>query len=493
MALDTILRGSVTGNGAEVDADLQAMVVTNTDPTKAGSTRAFSENDPGVVTGTASCLSTETSTDYRLRVGIDSVLDNEILNYTVQNTGKHHYAFITMLSTVTGGFFTTNSGSITTISTGVRLRTWRLFPIQAQQGQLYVEVVAAFSNTFVTNSTIDFGLFTDSAANPFAPTDGAYFRATSAGLFGVLNYAGAEVTTAAFVSVFGGGTWVPTINTVYQFLIVMTSREVQFWIDNVLYGTIAVATSQIGPCASSSLPFAVRHAIGGTAAGAAWQLKISRYSVLAGDLDRNQSLGEKMVVAGGSVQVQQGATTGGQLITYALGAAPAAVTLTASTAPATNTLGGLFLLPAAINTGESDYPMFAWLNPAGTTAIQGKVFHCTGVIIGDLLVTTALTGGGMSFTWAIGYGSTAPSLATVETASFVTNTTKIARKMTLGVTQTLVATAAVLTKSDGRSITFPTPLPINPGEYLHAILRCIGVNITAGGIRGSVAFLGYFE
>lgn len=484
--------GSVAGK-ANVDSDFQLTVTTNTDATKAGATRIHSENDAGDVTGTAYCYSPETSDDYRLRVAVDSVLDQETFNYTVQHTGKFHYAFTTLTSTVTGGYWTSNSGSVTTITTGCRLRTWRHFPIPAQQAPLYVEFVAAFTNTFVTNTTVDFGLFIDSAANPFTPTDGVYWRATSAGLEGVVNYNGTESTTGALLVAPAGAVWAPTPNKVYQFLVSISNREVKFWIDDVLYGKIELSSSQIAPCASLQLPLAMRHAIAGGAASAAMQFKVASYSVQAGDVERDKPWGATMSAMGNGLQVQQGATAGGQLTTYALGAAPTAVTLTASTAPATNTLGGLYLLPAAITAGESDYPMFAWLNPASTVAIQGKTFHCTGVIVGDAIVTTALTGGGIGLHWAVGYGSTASTLATTEQTSFANNTTKIARKIPLGVVQWFAATAAVGATAAGKQITFPTSLAVNPGEYLHVIMRAIGTNVTAGGIRGSIAVLGYFE
>lgn len=485
--------GSSTAGRANVDSNYQLAVVTNTDPTKAGAARMFSENDPGDVTGSAYLYSPETSDDYRLRVAVDSVLDQEVFNYTVQHTGKFHYAFTTLTSTVTGGYLTTNSGSITTITTGCRMRTWRHFAMPLQQSPLYVEFVAAFTNTFVTNTTIDFGVFIDGASNPFAPTDGVYFRATSAGLEGVLNYNGVERTTGALLVEPAGANWAPTINQVYQFLISITNREVKFWIDDVLYGKIELASSQIAPCASLQLPVAVRHAIAGGAASAAMQFKLASYSVQAGDVERDKPWGATMSAMGNGLQVQQGATTGGQLTTYALGAAPSAVTLTASTAPATNTLGGLYLLPAAVTAGESDYPMFAWLNPASTVAIQGKTFHATSIIVGDAIVTTALTGGGIGLHWSVGFGSTASTLATTEQTSFANNTTKIARKIPLGVVQWFAATAAVGATAQGRQITFPTSIAVNPGEYLHIIMRAIGTNLTAGGIRGSIAVLGYFE
>ena len=149
----------------------------------------------------------------------------------------------------------------------------------------------------------------------------------------------------------------------------------------------------------------------------------------------------------------------------------------------------------AITPAASDYPLFAWQNPLGTAAIPGKVFVCTDVIIGDLSVTTALTGGPLLLQWAIGYGSTASTLATTESASFTAGgTTKIARKIPLGA-QALAATAAVGAISPGFQRSFGNaPIPINPGEFLHIILRIPGgTATTAGAPRGSVAVLGYFR
>jgi hypothetical protein len=108
-------------------------------------------------------------------------------------------------------------------------------------------------------------------------------------------------------------------------------------------------------------------------------------------------------------------------------------------------------------------------------------------------VTTALTGGPLIVTYALGFGSSASSLATTETTTFTATTTKIARRIPLGL-QTLAATAAVGTLSPGFQVDLSgSPIPINPGEYLHIIIRCLGTNTSAGAPRGSVAVLGYFR
>lgn len=488
MALDTKLVGTSSGNGAEVDSSNRVLVrlPDATTPANVGGVRIFSENDSGSITGTPYLYSPETTDDYRLRTVIDTVLDQEVFCYANQNTGKHNYLATTMTAALSSNALTTNATSVTTLNTGVAFRTWQYFPMWGAQVETYVDTRAAFSAALTTNTTIDWGLFIHSGSNPYAPSDGVYFRATSSGVYGVINFNGSETTTSVF-------SFTPTINRVYSFAISVSTSEIKFWIDDVLYGSLNVQTGNGSPMAAMSLPWQVRHAIGGTAAGAALQFKIFAYSVQVNDCT-NIPFAKQMSLMGGSAQVQQGATTGGQLTTYALGAEPGVVTLTANTAPATNTLGGLFLLPVAITPAASDYPLFAWQNPAGTAAIPGKTFICTGVRIGEMSVTTALTGGPLLFTYALGYGSTAATLATTETTTFTATTTKIARKIPLGM-QSLAASSAVGTISPGFQVDLSSaPIPINPGEFLHIILRVPGGTATTGGApRGSVAILGYFR
>ena len=456
-------------------------------PAGVGAVRMFSENDAGTITLTPTLLSPETTNDFRLRTVNDTILDDEVFCYTNQNTGKHSYASSTMTMALASNALVTNSGNSTAINTATFFRTQQFFELCGSQNATTVVFEAALSAALTTNTTIDFGMFLQSGSSPYAPTDGCYFRILPGGFQGVINFNGTEVSTSTF-------SFTTVINQVYGFKIVVNTDKVQFWINNVLYGTLTTQVANGAPFASQALPLQIRHAIGGTAAAAALSLRVFTYNIQTND-QTNLPYQHIATMRGGSPQVQQGATTGGQLTTYALGTEPAAVTLTASTAPATNTLGGLFVLPGTITPAGSDYPLFAWQNPAGTAAIPGKVFVCTGVIIGELSVTTALTGGPLLFQWAIGYGSTASTLATTESTTFTAGgTTKIARKIPLGA-QALAATAAVGAISPGFQRSFGNaPIPINPGEYLHIILRIPGgTATTAGAPRGSVAVLGYFR
>lgn len=491
------ITGNTSGNIVEVDENGQLLVASNTDVTKAGFTRIASESDPGVVTGTAKCLSPETSEDFRLRVGMDTILFEDAFNYANQHTANTLYTASSMSMAHTGGRLITNSGSTVAANTSTRLRSWQEFALFGQQTPLYVAFNLSISALLTTNTTFDIGLFRDGGSNPFAPTDGVFLRATSAGAALILNYGGVETSSGVLPNPEDATeSFTPAVDTNYSCLLAIGERTTQLWIDDILMAEVDTPTAQARPCQSKTLPWAVRHAIGGTPAGAALQFRVWDFSVTLGDLQTGKPWSHQMAIQGGGLQVQQGATTGGQLSTWALGAAPATVTLTASTAPATNTLGGQFLLPVAITVAESDYPLFAWLNPAGTVAIPGKTFVCTGVRVCESYVSVAaLTGGPVALHYAIGWGSTASSLATTESTTFSSATTKIARKEALGI-QTFAATAAHCTVSPGFQVDFSSaPKVVYPGQYLHIILRVTGVNLTAGTgqIRGAITPLGYFE
>lgn len=495
------IAGDQSNNIAEVDANNQLHVRTSATASQSGFTRICSENDPGVITGTPQVPSPKTSPDRRLRVGSDTILFQAHFNQAAQDTARWHFNATTMVMALTSGRLRTNNTSITTLNTGLRLRTRQRFPIYNQKTPLYVSFSLAFTAAMATNTTIEIGLFDDSAANPYTPTDGVFLRANASGIVGVLNYDTAEVTTSALPSPSdAAASWSLGVNTVYDVLIVVYDRAAEFWANGVLLAELAVPASVGQPFRSTSLPLAIKHSIGGTAAGSAFSVDVFDVAVFLGDVSTNKPWGVQRSLAGDGLQIQPGAAVSGGLTTYANGAAPGAVTLTASTQPATNTLGGIFVLPNTITVGESDYPLFAWLNPATTTAVQGKNFVCTGIRVGEAFPAggTAITGGPLMLTYGIGWGATASSLATAESASFASPGTKAPRREVLG-TQTLVQNADPrvdrLGIPDGFQVDFgSSPKVVYPGEYLHIILRITGTDQTAGAnVRGSVTVMGYFE
>lgn len=191
------IEGNTSGNVAEVNAQNHIKVVTETDAiaraSNIGGARIFSENDQGYLTGITDLASPEVDIDYRMRVSQDALLDDEVFNYTAQNTGKHSYANTTMTGAWTAGQFTTNSGSITTTTTGMTFSTYATFPMNGTT-TLSGDFELGFSAQPQTNSFVEFG-FGLPGTTTTAPTDGVFFRLASSGLQGIASFNGAEAST----------------------------------------------------------------------------------------------------------------------------------------------------------------------------------------------------------------------------------------------------------------------------------------------------------
>ncbi len=85
-----IFEGAVSGNKAEVTTDGEVKVNSPLDGADAGFSTMGSEIDAGAILGTRRVLSPEVDDDYRLRIATELLLDDETLNYTAQNSGKHN-------------------------------------------------------------------------------------------------------------------------------------------------------------------------------------------------------------------------------------------------------------------------------------------------------------------------------------------------------------------------------------------------------------------
>ena len=230
------IEGNTSGAVAEVTGSNQLKVILETDvdnaPQNVGGVRFFSENDTGTQTGTPHLLSPETDEDYRLRAAIDNMMDTETFNYAAQNTGKHNYANTTLTATWNTTGLITNGGNVTTAG-GATISTYAEFPIFGAN-VLFAEFEASVNASCPTNTIIDWGMFRK-GGSPYDPTDGIFFRLTSAGLQGVVNYNTVETNTPVFNFTFD-------LNHKYQFIIAINQRSVQFWVDGTLYGSMKLLT-----------------------------------------------------------------------------------------------------------------------------------------------------------------------------------------------------------------------------------------------------------
>lgn len=465
MALDANIRGSTSGNGLEVDASNRALVrlPDATTPANVGGVRLFSENDTGSATGTAYLVSPETDDDYRLRISHEAVLDCETFNYTAQNTGKHASRTTTMALTWAASGLTTNTGNITTTTTGVQFNTYAEFPILGAS-QLYAEIEGSFSAQPTTNTIVDIGFGRYATTNPYAPTDGVYFRLTSAGMFGVVNSNGSETTTSAF----SGFSY--TTNRKYQFIIAMHERKVEFWIDGVLYASVVTPAGQGQPCMSASLPFGFRHVITGGAAGSAFSFTLNDYTISLGGPNIAQTfsiIGNRLY---GSYQGLSGGTMG-SLATYPNSTNPtaAAPSNTALTANLPGGLGGQGVVTAAAG-GSTDGIWGSYQVPAGTVNVQGRRLVIRGIIVGAVNTGAAVATTATTVQFSLAFGHTAVSLATAEAAA-----AKAPRRIALGfMTWAVGAGIGAGPQSGPLNIDLgDAPVFVNPGEFVQLVGKFI--------------------
>ncbi len=485
MALDIIIRGDASG--AQVDASNRLKIVSETDaatnPDGVGCVRIFSENDPGFVLGGVRLASNEVDEDFRSRQAVDLIRDEHNFNTTAQDTGKHTYTNTTMSNTWTLGAMNTNGSGITTTTTGTNFGTYRYFPIFGTN-TMAMDIEGSFSALPVSNTIIDFGGFLRGAANPYTPVDGAYFRLTSAGLFGVINYNGIETVTSVFAEEFGGAAWTYTPNKKYQFILYITPRKVQFWINddgNInLFGELDTPSGNGQPCASSSVPLSVRHAIIGGAAGGVISFQLSRYNVRTGgaspvttpSTEGNRVFGAYQGMSGSAM----GTTARVGTITSGNEANVTAAVPTTTTAALGPGLGGTFWETVSL-AANTDGIIMSYQVPVPTVSLAGRALVLRGMYLTSY-VQTVIAGGPYIAEWFLAFGHTAVSLATAEAAA-----TKAPRRINLPFTQVVTAAQAVST-TIAQQVTFvdfgDAPVFVNPGEFIQLCTRHIGTAGTTG-------------
>lgn len=483
MALDSNIRGAVSGIGAEVLTGGQLSVQTETNatafPERVGGVKTYGANDEGDVTGVVKLLSPEVDVDYRARISQDLLLEEEIFNYTAQNTGKTTYTNTTMAATWTAGQFTTNSGNITTTTTGVAYSSRAYFPATGTQ-TLSCDMELAFTQQPVTNTIIDFGLFVPGAANPYTPVDGAFFRLNSAGLQGIISHNGTETSTGVFPLADGAGTWAYTNNKRYQFIVYMGGTEAVFWVNDgtgaVQLGSIPLPSAQSRIILGGAVPWAIRHAITGGAAGGTISALLGAVNVRLG----GSNVGTTVTVQGnrlyGSYQGLSGGTMG-SLASYANSTNPtaAAPSNTALTANLPAGLGGQGAVIAAA-AAATDGIWGSYQVPAATVNIPGRRLVIRGVRVDAVNLGAAVATTATTIQFSLAFGHTAVSLATAEAAA-----AKAPRRLPLGFMTWPVGAAIGAQPQTGALMVDlgDAPIFVNPGEFVQLVGKFVVGTATA--------------
>lgn len=452
-------------------------------PAGVGAVRMFSENDPGTITGTPYMKSPETSSDYRLRVGMDTIILDDTFNGLTQNTTKWFYTFATMTAAMPGAG-TLNFGTVqgTAVTHGALIRSFQYMPLFGASG-LAIEVhVGQFTAALVANEVFLIGMSNASVAGT-EPTDGVWLQFTASGLVLVLKYNGTTTQSGVLET-----NAAMSLGALYHYCIVLGNSEVEVWKDDVLLGEMAIPTSTSQPFLQGALPAFMQKYCTGTVSNTN-TMRVSDITISQIDILTNKDWGVARSLAGKSGFVGQNGQTQGKTTIWANNTAPTAVALTNTTAAFAGLGGIAAVLPTL--AAASDGIVFSYQNPVPTINITGRNLVIRGVKVQGA-VSVILAGGPVVYAYAVAFGHTAVSLATTETATFANNTTHAPRIVPLGI-ETYAATAAVGTLGAGATLQLANPIVVRPGEFVAIVARNIGTVTTTGAITITAAFDSYWE
>lgn len=446
-----------------------------------GAVRNFSENDAGIYTGSPYLKSPETSIDYRLRTGMDTIMFTDSFNALTQNTTLWSYTFVTMTCSQGGnGYLQFGTVQGTTSAHGCFMRTFQYFPVIGTAPIAIEFSGGIFGADLVAGEIFLSGLGLPSSAIAI-PTDGVWYKWTNAGLSGVLSYNGVLTETGIlpFTQVLG---------TTAKYVIVVSEQEIEFWVDDDLLQKIQVPNANGQPFQGRALPAFMQRYNTGVVSNIA-TIRITDITVTLMDIASNKLWSHQTAGMGQHLLFGQDGQAQGKTTLWANNTAPTAVALSNTTASFTGLGGIVAVLPTlAVNT---DGKLITFQNPVPSINITGRNMYITRVTINGA-VSVILAGGAVVYALALAVGHTNTSLATTESASFANNTTHAPRVIPLGM-QSYPATAPVGTIGGQIDVNFDTPLVVRPSEFIDIVARNIGIVTTTGAITFVVSFGGYWE
>ena len=243
------------------------------------------------------------------------------------------------------------------------------------------------------------------------------------------------------------------------------------------------------PCKSTQLPWSFRHAIVGGAAGAVLQGVVSDYRVFQRGIGFSDPMSDVYNRVLGSYQNLSGATPGALIAGTVTGGTllkpTAAVPLNISLAAnLPNSLGGRIYETLTTGLAANVDALFSsYTVPAGSASVQGKRLKINGIKLSGY-VTTVVVGGPAFTEWYLAFGHTADSLATTESASMASATTKTPRRIMLPEITTnmgAAAAAGTLLVQPSYTVVFQNPIYVNPGERIALVgNKTITTAITSG-------------
>ena len=493
--------GNNSAGLANVSSTYELNVVTPQTEADAGFVQLSTEVDAGDVTGARTLIAPEASDDYRLRVGLDQTLFNTAFEGTTILTTLWSQLLTTQTVAQASGFLTLNS-TVPTVTTGTAsyVRSWRHFPTFGTY-PTYLDLWIRETNTSATGAVSEWGFLYLTTQTTAQVIDGIYFRRTSGGsLYGVVTNNSSDIAVTSAINTTnvpsrdGVGAYDPTESNHY--LISYHNDVVRYWINDVMVAELACPAANATFTSSSNTPVGFRVINTGTAS-ATRQLSVGFVNVGFGDQNVNKPWQHALCGMGaGAYQLQNG-NTPGPTVTRGTGAnghptsgtARIAGTWTALTAPALNSLGGLWTTPAISTlTSDADYPVFAFLNPVGSTTLPGKTLYVTGVRVGEGYVSTAAATNSIFLSYILMVGASATNTSTADAATTVSG-----KSITIG-GHAFTSADVVGNARAGFEMRFDSPLMVPAGHYFTFVVRPFGtVTLNTLVVTSSLAVNGYFE
>lgn len=479
----------VAGTASVTDNNLNTTLPTVDSQT--GKARIMSENDAGGITGTVDLKSPETGLDYRMRTGIDTILFQDQFNATAQNTNNWSYAFVT-LTAAQPGAGTVNFSAVqgTTSAHGAFLRTSQTFPLQTT-APLAVDLFFGMFTAFLATNEVWLSGLGLPASAILPPTDGVWLQLTSSGLIGVISFSGTVTQTGVLLPMAS-----LTPGTIDKFTIVIGEDAVQFWWKDEKLDEITVPAGQSTPWQGITAPvFLMKYNVGAVANTNT--MRVGRVGVTLMDVNYGKPLSDIQAGQGMHATVGQNGQTMGSTAGNYSNAAPAAAGAGSNTAALVTGLGGFGQMNAQAGTslGAGELIATSYQNPVPSTQITGRNLYITGVRISGVNLGATVATTPTTLVWGLAYGHTAVSLATTETASFATNTTRAPRRVPLGMMSAPIgAVAGQLYDPDAIWLPLQAPIVVRPGEFIASIVRFLVGTATASQVVGfTVGFNGYWE
>lgn len=463
------LVGDTSGNVAEVDSVKNLLVTT---PQSVNSTNSTKVGYTFMAVGPQNKALTSVGPMGRLAVGTQTIelfdpIDGAAVNSSIWNQPAP--TTFTIAQNATTGFMVLNNGASIAVNAQCQINSIkRIQLINTFVPQ--VRILFKTPNVPQANATMELGFGT--AAGTAAPTDGAFFRWSSASEFRCVCAFNSTETTSALLTA-------PTVNVVHTAHLVFRGTKVEFWIDEVLLAEVSAAAGNPNPTSSSRIPLFARVYNGAVSPVTAPEMHIGAVSLWRNDLNTNKLWPTQMSTIGRGAQ-QSPVTTFAQTANHANSTSPTSATLS-NTAAGYTTLGGRFQFAAPLGAA-TDFALFGFQVPVDYQLIITGL-RIDAVNTGAAVATTATI-----MDWSVGLNSSAVSLATTDTA-----TTWAPRRIPIG-TQSWIVGAAIGSPAEAIMINYDTPIVVDGGRFLHIIVQVhTGTATAAQIIRGDVMISGYFE